>query len=523
MEFVLNYLNATAIGVLSLILFCMFLYNPFKIALGKQDAPTVAGAWPILGHLPLLSGSETPHRVLGALADKYGPIFTIKIGVKKALVISNWEIAKECFTTNDIVVSSRPKLVAIELMCYNQAMFGFAPYGPYWRQLRKIVNLEILSNRRVEQLQHVHVSEVQSSIKELFNVWSSKKNESGYALVELNQWFSHLTFNTVLRVVVGKRLFGATTMNDEEAQRCLKAVEEFMRLLGVFTVADAIPFLRWFDFGGHERAMKETAKDLDKIFGEWLEEHKRKRAFGENVDGIQDFMDVMLSLFDGKTIDGIHADTIIKSTLLSVISGGTETNTTTLTWAICLILRNPIVLENIKAELNFQVGKERCISESDVAKLAYLQAVVKETFRLYPAGPLSAPREFIGDCTLGGYNVKKGTRLITNLWKIHTDPSVWSNSLEFKPERFLTTHKDIDVRGHHFELLPFGGGRRVCPGISFSLQLVHFTLANLFHSFEFLNPSNEPIDMTETLGLTNTKATPLEILIKPRLSPSCYV
>uniref|UniRef100_K7MVY5 Cytochrome P450 n=2 Tax=Glycine max TaxID=3847 RepID=K7MVY5_SOYBN len=514
MEFALNYLNATVTGVLSLTLFFLFLYNPFKFALGKKEAPKVAGAWPILGHLPLLSGSETPHKVLDALADKYGPIFTI-----------NNEIAKECFTTNDIVVSSRPKLLAIELMCYNQAMFGFAPYGPYWRELRKIVNLEILSNRRVEQLENVRVSEVQSLIKGLFNVWSSNKNnESGYALVELKQWFSHLTFNTVLRMVVGKRLFGARTMDDEKAQRCVKAVKEFMRLMGVFTVADAIPFLRWFDFGGYEKAMKETAKDLDEIFGEWLEEHKQNRAFGENnVDGIQDFMDVMLSLFDGKTIDGIDADTIIKSTLLSVISGGTETNITTLTWAVCLILRNPIVLEKVIAELDFQVGKERCITESDISKLTYLQAVVKETLRLYPAGPLSAPREFIEDCTLGGYNVKKGTRLITNLWKIHTDLSVWSNPLEFKPERFLTTHKDIDVRGHHFELLPFGGGRRVCPGISFSLQMVHLTLASLCHSFSFLNPSNEPIDMTETFGLTNTKATPLEILIKPRLSSSCYV
>ncbi|KAG4911558.1 hypothetical protein AAZX31_19G014100 [Glycine max] len=525
MEFVLNYLNATAIGVLSLTLFFLFLYNPFKFALGKKEAPEVAGAWPILGHLPLLSGSETPDRVLGALADKYGPIFTINNGVKKVLVISNWEIAKECFTKNDIVVSSRPKLLGIELMCYNQAMFGFAPYGPYWRELRKIVNLEILSNRRVEQLENVRVSEVQSSIKELFNVWSSNKNnESGYALLELKQWFSQLTYNMVLRMVVGKRLFGARTMDDEKAQRCVKAVKEFMRLMGVFTVADAIPFLRWFDFGGYEKAMKETAKDLDEIFGEWLEEHKQNRAFGENnVDGIQDFVDVMLSLFDGKTIYGIDADTIIKSNLLTIISGGTESITTTLTWAVCLILRNPIVLEKVIAELDFQVGKERCITESDISKLTYLQAVVKETLRLYPPGPLSAPREFIEDCTLGGYNVKKGTRLITNVWKIHTDLSVWSNPLEFKPERFLTTHKDIDVRGHHFELLPFGGGRRGCPGISFSLQMVHLILASLFHSFSFLNPSNKPIDMTETFGLAKTKATPLEILIKPRLSSSCYL
>ncbi|KAK7381352.1 hypothetical protein VNO78_33985 [Psophocarpus tetragonolobus] len=112
MDFVLNYLNATAVGLLSLILLSFFLYRPYKFAQSKKEAPTVAGAWPILGHLPLLRGSETPHRTLGALADKYGPIFRINIALKKALVINNWELAKECFTTNDMAVSSRPKLVA---------------------------------------------------------------------------------------------------------------------------------------------------------------------------------------------------------------------------------------------------------------------------------------------------------------------------------------------------------------------------------------------------------------------------
>ncbi|ESW05360.1 hypothetical protein PHAVU_011G173200 [Phaseolus vulgaris] len=520
MDFVLNYLNTSAIAFLSLILFCLFFYNPFNFFQTKE-APTVAGAWPVLGHLPLLSGSKRPHRTLGALADKYGPIFTIQLGSKKALVINNWEMAKECFTTNDMAVSSRPKLIAIELMGYN-AMFGFVPYGPYWRELRKIVTLEILTTRRVEQLQHVRVSELQNSIKELHDVWCSQKSESGYALVELKQWFSHLAFNMVLRMVVGKRYFGGENLDNEKAQRCVKAVEEFMRLLGVFAVGDAVPWLRWFDFGGHEKAMKETAKELDSIIGEELEEHRKRKGLGEKDDEAQDFMEVMISLLDGRTIDGIDADTMIKSTVLAVIAAGTDTNNTVLTWTISLILRNPLVLEKVKDELDTHIGKQKCVNESDISKLTYLQAIVKETLRLYPPGPLSAPREFTENCTLRDYNIKKGTRLITNLWKIHTDSNVWEDPLEFKPERFLTTHKDIDVKGHHFELLPFGGGRRICPAVSLGLQMVHFTLARFLHSFEILSPSPDPIDMTETFGLTNTKATPLDILIKPRLSLSCY-
>ncbi|XP_061365623.1 cytochrome P450 82A4-like [Gastrolobium bilobum] len=526
MDLVLNYLNTTIIGLLSLIILRLFiLCRPSKVD-HSREAPIVEGAWPIFGHLPLMlsgSNSTTPHRTLGAMADKCGPLFTIKLGSTPTLVLSNWEMAKECFTTNDMAVSSRPKLVAVEHMSYNQAVFSFAPYGPYWRELRKVATLEIFSSRRVDQLRDFRVLEVQTSIKELFNVWCKRRNECNYVLVDMKQWFFQLTFNMVLRMAVRKRYFGDETGVDEnEGQRCIKALREFMRLTGEFTVGDAIPYLRWFDFGGHEKAMKETAKEFDRILGEWLEEHCKNRTLDEKVDRDQDLMDVMLSVFDGTTIDEFDTNTVIKATIWTLIVGGTDTSSVTLTWALSLILRNPLILEKAKAELDTQVGKERSVSESDISKLVYLQAIVKETLRLYPPAPLSGPREFINNCTLGGYDVKKGTRLITNLWKIHTDPNVWSDPMEFKPERFLTTHKDIDVRGHHFELLPFGSGRRMCPGISFGLHIVHLTLASFLHSFEILNPSSEPIDMTESFGLSNVKASPLEIMVKPRLSPNCY-
>ena len=164
-------------------------------------------AWPILGHLMLLGGSPTPHKTLAAMADKYGPLFTIKLGSKRALVLSNWKMAKECYTTNDAVVSSRSKLVAIEHVAYNQASFGFAPYGPYWREIRKIVTV-FLSNRKTELLSRVRVSEIRSSVKELFHVWSEKKGSEECVVVEMKQWFTELVFNIVFQTMAGKRLFG---------------------------------------------------------------------------------------------------------------------------------------------------------------------------------------------------------------------------------------------------------------------------------------------------------------------------
>lgn len=180
------------------------------------------------------------------------------------------------------------------------------------------------------------------------------------------------------------------------------------------------------------------------------------------------------------------------------------------------------MLEKIQAELDIYVGRERHIKQYDINNLTYLQAVVKETLRLYPAGPLSLPHESIDDCIINGYHVPKGTRILVNVSKVHRDPNFWLDPNTFRPERFLNEHKEIDVRGKHFELIPFGSGRRMCPGASLALQVVEFVLASLIHCFDLKRISNEPIDMTEGVGLTNMKATPLYACLAPRLPSHLY-
>ncbi|WRX30804.1 Cytochrome P450 - like 10 [Theobroma cacao] len=206
----------------------------------------------------------------------------------------------------------------------------------------------------------------------------------------------------------------------------------------------------------------------------------------------------------------------------AIILGGTDTTTVTITWALSLLLNHHDVLEKAQHELDTYVGRERPVQESDVKNLVYLQAIIKETTRLYPAGPLSVMHESVEDCTTAGYFIPAGTRLLVNLSKLQRDPKAWSNPDEFRPERFLTTHKHFDVRGQNYELVPFGSGRRVCPGISFALQVLQFSLASLLQAFEITTPSDEPVDMGEGAGLTNLKATPLEVILTPRLPPHLY-
>ncbi|KAL8473580.1 hypothetical protein ACS0TY_029742 [Phlomoides rotata] len=508
-------------GVAAFLLFCYYLLS---LRSAKPKAPPEAGgARPFTGHLHLMAGggttNELPHFNLAALADKHGPIFTIRLGMRRALVVSNWELAKELFTTLDAVVASRPELRASRHLGYDFAMFGFSPYGPYWRELRKLVSVELLSARRIELQRSVRVSETDQAINELYGLWEKKRDGTGRVLVDMKQWFGALNLNVVLRVVVGKRFKAGDDV--EETRRCREVLRDFFHLAGLFVPADAFPFLGWLDLGGHEKRMKKTAKELDKIVGEWLAEHREKEYSGKEKP--QDFMDVIMSVVQGKNLQGRYdVDTIIKTTCEALIAGGTDTVTVMLVWTLSLLLNNRHVLIKAQEELDEHVGRERRVNDSDINNLVYLQAIVKETLRLYPAGPIGSAREFSRDCHVGGYHIPKGTWVIVNMWKLHRDPHVWSeDSLEFKPERFVG--KNIDVRGTDFELIPFGAGRRICPGVNFGMHTLHLVLANFLQAFEFcLEPNKEVVDMSESGGLTNMKATPLHLLVAPRLSPTLY-
>ncbi|KAI3995872.1 hypothetical protein MKX01_039860 [Papaver californicum] len=498
----------------------------------SKQPPELAGSWPLIGHLHLLVGKDQLlFRILGDIADKYGAAFTIRLGLHKALVISSWEVAKECFTTNDKIFMSRPLSVALKYMGYDNLVFGFAPYGPYWQELRKIVNREFLSQSKLEFLKHVWDSEIKTSIEELHN----KVCLNVKSLVDMKQWFSDLTINISLKLIVGKRYLGSCSASDDEvdrARRCQKAVREFFRLAR-FVPSDGLPCLRWLDLGGFERDMKKTGGELDVLLQGWLKEHKMKKEISslQSKEGSseQDFMDIMLSILDDNNVhakisESVDADTIIKSTCLTLILGGTDTVMASLLWALSLLVNHPDVLEKAEAEVIMHVGRERQVEVSDIKNLMYLQAIVKETMRLYPPGPQSAPRESMADCTIAGYHIPAGTHLIVNIWKVHRDPQVWSDPEEFRPERFLTDeHLNTAIGPQDFKLMPFGSGRRICPASSFSLQIVHLTLARLVHGFKFKTPSDAPIDMTESSGLNNVKGTPLEVLITPTLSSDLYL
>ncbi|KAK1589347.1 hypothetical protein Q3G72_033012 [Acer saccharum] len=306
-------------GLLAMLIGVYFYHFKRTRSCNRYSAPPQAGgAWPIIGHMHLFGDHQLTHKTLGAMADKYGPVFTIRLGSHRVLVLNSWETARDCFTVHDKVFSNRPSTLAFKLLGYDFAMFGFAPYSSYWREMRKIATIQLLSNHRIDLLKNIRAAEVQTAIRELYMTWTTTKSSSqSGVMLDLKQWFADLTMNISLRLVGGKRFSEDNTADYQ------KVIREFVFLFGVFVLSDAISFLGWWDFNGYEKAMKRTAKQMDSLIEGWLEEHKQKRLLLLSGDHQMirkleesDFMDVILNILEDAKISGYDADTINKATCL---------------------------------------------------------------------------------------------------------------------------------------------------------------------------------------------------------------
>ncbi|TQE11631.1 hypothetical protein C1H46_002667 [Malus baccata] len=318
-------------------------------------------------------------------------------------------MAKECLKTCDKVFASRASSLASEILGYNYAFFPFSSYGYYFSHVQKMIKAGVLSPQRVEMLKHFRESEVSASMKEIYDRWTKHNKSSGSdkVVVEMKDWFTDINQNVVFRMIIGKRISEATN----------------------YTHGDLI---------GRE-TMRKVAKEVDQVLQGWLEEHKQKkrRTVSSGVKGDEeerDFMDLMLSVLDDAEVtNSFEADIINKATTL------------------------------VQEEIDQNIGRERAVKESDVDNLVYLQAVIKETLRLYPPGPTLLPHASIEDCVLAGYHIPANTRVLVNVWKFHRDPKFWPDPNEFRPERFFTTHSDIDVKGQDFELIPLAVEEECAP------------------------------------------------------------
>ncbi|CAN1131846.1 Cytochrome P450 CYP82J17 [Linum perenne] len=510
------------------LLFLHFLTYLIPTRTHKNKLPRIPeppNALPFVGHLHLLRGKDMLARKLGAFADKHGPTFVIRLGSYPTVVVSDVESMKDCFVKNDRVLAARPPSTQGKILGKNFALFGYASYGDYWRKVKKLIITELMSLPRIKAMRHVQVSEVDVLVSDLHSM--CLVGPDGCAEVAISGWLQNSVLNIITRMVAGRKYFENLANNigavDMGGKAIGELIREFMALNASLVFSDLIPALGWIDIKGTKKSMKRVSKELDVIIDGWIVEHKVKKTKSGDTVVLEDFIDVMLSVIDDNFDPSATHDkeTIIKSTAMALIIAA-DTTSVTLTWMLATLLNNRRTLTLLQQEMDMNVGKDRIVQDSDLKSLTYLDAVIKETFRLHTSGPISAPRVATEDITIRGYHVPKGTRVLANFWKLHKNPEMFPEPEEFRPERFHDKEVEVDIYGRDFEFLPFGTGRRACPGMNFGMEVVQLTAARLIQAFDFRTPFDLPVDMTEADSTSLAKEKPLEVLIRPRLSPQLY-
>ncbi|CAL1372079.1 unnamed protein product [Linum trigynum] len=460
--------------------------------LRRKLPPSPPSAIPILGHVSLLK--PPIHRTFHALAQDLGPIFSLRLGSRLAVVVSSASLAEECFTKNDVVFANRPELILSKHIGYNYTTVTQAPYGDHWRNLRRIGAVEIFSAHRLNALLPIRREEVRRLVSKLAAAGSPLRR-----VVELKSLFRELTFDTMMRMVAGKRFYGDG--DDRGSREFREVLKEVVSLSGATNPADFVPVLRWLDGGKFEKTVAELARRTDSFLQKLIEEHRSKK---ERLDSANTMLHHLLALQESEP--EYYTDQIIKGLVLVMLLAGTDTSAVTLEWAMSNLLNHPDILVKAREELDKQIGEERLVDELDISSLPYLQNIILETLRLYPAAPLLVPHASSEDCVVGGYHLPRGTLLLVNAWAIHRDPDLWDDPTSFSPERYENGGKESH------KLIAFGLGRRSCPGAGLAQRVVGFTLGTLIQCFEWERSSEEEVDMNEGKGMTMPKEKPLEAI-----------
>nr|GMD59657.1 cytochrome P450 CYP736A12-like [Ipomoea batatas] len=424
---------------------------------GKKLPPGPRGL-PILGHLHLIG--KNPHQDLNKLAKQHGPIMYLRFGFVDNIVVSSPQAAELFLKTHDLVFANRPPNEAAKYISYDQKNLSFSQYGPYWRSMRKLCTLQLL--------------------------------------------------NMTCRMVFGKKY----EIKDIDERGFKGLIKEGMQLTAKPNLGNYYPYLGKLDLQGFTRQMKAIAKSFDRFLERIIDDHEQRGSISET----KDFVDIMLSIMKSGETEFQLTREHVKTTLLDMLAASIDTSATVIEWMMSELLKHPQIMKKVQEELDNKVGLNRMVEELDLDSLEYLEMVTKESLRLHPVAPFLIPHEAREDCTVDGFYIPKKARIMVNVWAIGHDQNVWANAEEFIPERFEGSN--IDYKGRDFELIPFGSGRRSCPGLQLGITVVRLVVAQLVHCFDWKLPngmSSKELDMTEEFGLVVTRAEHLMAIPKYRL------
>ncbi|XP_025819893.1 cytochrome P450 71A1-like [Panicum hallii] len=464
---------------------------------------------PLIGHLHLIG--RLAHRSLHELHLRYGGgacgLLFLQLGRRRTLVVCTAAAAADLFRNHDLAFASRPRSVAADRMMYGCRNVSFAPYGEDWRRGKKVAVVHLLSPRRVASFAPVRAAEAAALVAR-----ARRAAEAGEA-VELRELLYGYTNAVVTRAATGAA--GAT------AERLKQLMGNTAALVTGFQPEDVLPdaparFVTWAT--GLDKKLDDMAEAWDKFLSEIVAAHEEKRGGCAGEEEDEDFLDVLLRL-RREGADGLElTDDRIKATIKDMIAAATGTSSETLEWAMAELVANPRVMAKLQDEITRVAGAaadELAIAEADLDKMEYLKAVFKEVLRLHPPAPLLVPHESTAPAVVRGYEIPARTALFVNAWAIGRDPAAWDAPEEFRPERFVGGGPAADFRGTDYELIPFGAGRRMCPGINFALPVLELALASILCHFDWELPAGmrpADLDMGEAPGLTTPPRVPLVLV-----------
>lgn len=446
------------------------------------------------------------------------------LGQIPCLVVSSVAVVESMFKSHDATFSDRPQTYFRKVQYGDSAMrsLSSAGYGSYWRQVRRMCNTELFSPGTHASQEGVRREEIQNMLDVLVHECKRRKP------IDLGDWLFGVSTNNMTRMLINKRYYGTGAEIPEKKEEFQGMVKSRTRAAGTFVISDFIPSLTFIAKlqglpkrfrESHESAKAQMESVLD------VEEHRKNAIARASVDikseYSPDFVDVLLKapLDDGQPL----ADSDIKFLLTDLMIAGTETTGITVEWAMVELMLRPELRKQAQEEIDAVVGAdpERFVQESDIQKLPFLVAILKETFRVHPVAPLNVMRSSYEPCEFAGYYLPAQTRLIVNQYAIHRDPSVYENPDKFEPRRFMENPEVNPLSGRDsYQLIPFGVGRRMCPASNLAFTMALLMLANLLHTFDWSFPDGVTADnfdvSEEFLGTVLRKKTPTILMAKPR-------
>ncbi|KAK4352605.1 hypothetical protein RND71_028123 [Anisodus tanguticus] len=429
----------------------------------------------------------------------------LHLGEISIIVISSPEMAKEVMKTQVLLFATRPKLMSASIIFYDCTDIGFSPYGDYWRNMRKVCVLELLSAKMVKSFNSIRQEEISILI-------SSIQSSTPDSLINLSDKIFWLTNSITCRSVSGKIV--------HDRNKLIMLVKDVYSLIGGFDLTDLFPSQKWLhNISGMKSKLSKAHSKVDDILEKIINDHQDNRAKGKKCNGeseSEDLVDVLLRVMESGEFGYPITNQNIKAVILDMFVAGTETASSTIIWAFLEMIKNPSVMAKAQLEVRERLKRKKTFDDTDLEELNYLELVIKETLRLHPPAPLLVPRECREETRIEGYTIPVKTTVMVNAWAIGRDSKYWHNSESFIPERF--ENSTIDFRGNHFEFIPFGAGRRICPGMLFGLTNIAHILSQLLYHFDWkvphgVNPND--LDTIETEGLTARRKNDLCLIATP--------